>query len=172
MSFLDFLLAIWSAIWPFRFVRTGWQAVVFRQGVAEAGPRAPGWVVILPTFWQYEARPVTLRWIDLPPQSVTTQDGKVLAISANIGYRVDNLRAALCEVDDYEISMARLATGHIHSRVGGWSYEEVMRERRNLETSVLGTLRGRAAPWGLAVEDVRLTDCTPTRVYRLFNEGM
>lgn len=24
-------------------------------------------------------------------------------------------------------------------------------------------------PWGIAVEDVRLTDCAPTRVYRLFS---
>lgn len=172
MTFLDFLLSVWSAVWPFRFVRTGWQAVVFRLGVAEAAPRGPGWVWLWPGFWQYEAQPVTLRWIDLPPQSVTTKDGKVLAISANIGYRVDNLRAALCEVDDYELSMARLATGHIHGRVGGWTYAEVMDTRRDLETSVLGTLRTRAAPWGLTVEDVRLTDCTPTKVYRLFNEGL
>lgn len=168
MTFLDFLLSVWSAVWPFRFVRTGWQAVVFRQGVAEATPRGPGWVWLWPGFWQYEAQPITLRFVDLPNQSVTTKDGTTLALSANIAYRVTNLRSALCEVDDFVDSMAGLSMGHIHTRVSEWDRVEVMNERRKLERSVLDTLQRRAEPWGIAVEDVRLTDCAPTRVYRLF----
>ena len=169
MTFLDFLLAVWSAIWPFRFVRTGWQAVVFRRGVAEATAREPGLVWLVPGFWQYEAQPVTLRYVDLPNQSVTTKDGTVLALSVNIAYRVVDLRAALCEVDDFVDSMAGLSMGHIHTRVSEWDRVAVMSERRALERSVLATLQGRAGPWGIAVEDVRLTDCAPTRVYRLFS---
>lgn len=171
MTFLDFLLSIWSAIWPLRVVRTGWQGVVFRWGKAEDEPRFPGLVWIIPTFWQWETRPVTLRWIDLPPQSVTTADGKVLALSANVGYEVGDLVKALTLTDDYEVSMARLATGHLHSRVSQWTEAETMGKRRELEVSVLNTLRKRADEWGLLVQDVRLTDCTPTRVIRLFNEG-
>lgn len=172
MSFLDFLLSIWSAIWPVRVVRTGWQGVVFRWGTAEGSPREPGVHWIVPTFWGWETRPVTLRWVDLPPQSITTSDGKVLALSANIGFEVVDLVRALTLTDDFETSMARLATGHLHGRVAAWSWDEVMGQRRELEASVLKTLRDRAEPWGVRVVDVRLTDCTPTRVYRLFNEGL
>ena len=170
MTFLDFLLSIWSAIWPGRVVRTGQQGVVFRRGVAEETPRGPGLVWIIPNFWQFEARPVTLSWIDLPPQSITTADGKVIALSANVGYEVRDLVRALTLTNDYETTMARLATGHLHGRVSAWTLQEMMAQRRELEASVLNTLRNRAAEWGLAVQDVRLTDCTPTKVYRLFNE--
>lgn len=169
MNFLDFLLAIWSAIWPFRFVRSGWQGVVFRRGVAEVKPRTAGWVWLWPAFWQYETEPVTLRFIDLPNQSMTTKDGAVLGLSANIAYRITNLVLALTEVDDYKDSMAGLAMGHIHTRVSEWNRADVLGERRKLERSVLDTLTKRAEPWGIVVEDVRLTDCAPTRVYRVFN---
>lgn len=170
MTIVEFILSVWSSVWPLRVVRTGWQGVVFRWGRAEERPREPGLVWIIPTFWQWDTRPVTLRWIDLPPQSITTKDGKVIALSANVGYEVQDLVRALTLTDDYEISMARLATGHLHGRVGAWTLQEMLDQRRDLEVSVLNTLRKRAEDWGLTVQDVRLTDCTPTKVYRLFNE--
>lgn len=169
MTFIDWLLTIWKEIIPVVVVEAWQQGIRFRRGVPQAKPLGAGIWWFVPFFDRIEVIPARQRFIDLPVQSVTTADGIDVALSANIGYEITDAVKAYTEVHDYEESLSRLAAGHLHRRVHGWTYVELMAGLGKLEASLEGTLTTRSKKWGILICDVGITDLVRARAYRLLS---
>ena len=169
MTFVDWLLAVWKELCFIVVVESWERGVRFRRGIPEATQLTAGVWLFWPFVDRIELLPVVERFIDLPMQRITTADGVEVALSANIGYEITDAVKAYTEVHDYEVSLARLAAGHLHAKIHGWTYEELVEGLGKLEKSLEGTLTTRAKPWGIVIRDVGITDMVRQKAYSLLN---
>jgi regulator of protease activity HflC (stomatin/prohibitin superfamily) len=169
MTFIDWLLTIWKEIVPIVVCESWEQGVRFRRGIPEEKALGPGIWFFIPFFDRIEIIPIQLRFIDLPIQRVTTRDGIEIALSANIGYAINDAVLAYTEVHDYEESLARLAAGHLHRRVHAWTYPELVENLGKLEESLEGTLTTRSKRWGIEIRVVGITDMVRQKAYSLLS---
>lgn len=169
MTFVDWLVTLWKEVCFVVVVESWEQGVRFRRGVPEGASLGAGVWFFWPFLDRIEVIPRQMRFIDLPIQRITTRDGVEIALSANIGYEIADAVKAYTEVHDYEESLARLAAGHLHRRVHGWSYAELVENLGKLETSLEGTLTTRSRPWGIVIQVVGITDMVKQRAYSLLN---
>jgi regulator of protease activity HflC (stomatin/prohibitin superfamily) len=169
MTFVDWLVGLWREV-CFAVVVESWESGVrFRRGHPQPKPLGPGIWFFWPFLDRIEVIPRQLRFIDLPMQRITTQDGVEIALSANIGYAITDAVKAYTEVHDYEESLARLAAGHLHKRVHAWTYAELVENLGQLEKSLEGTLETRSKRWGIEISVVGITDMVRQRAYSLLN---
>jgi regulator of protease activity HflC (stomatin/prohibitin superfamily) len=169
MTFVDWLLAVWKELCFIVVVESWERGVRFRRGQPEPEQLGTGVWFFWPFLDRIELIPVVRRFIDLPMQRITTADGIEVALSANIGYEITDAVKAYTEVHDYEVSLARLAAGHLHRRIHAWTYPELVSSLGRLEDSLEGTLTTRSKPWGIQIQDVGITDMVKQRAYSLLN---
>jgi regulator of protease activity HflC (stomatin/prohibitin superfamily) len=167
VSFFEILLAIWDRVKWFAIVESWEQGVRFRRGVPEPEPLGAGIWFHWPTLDRIQIDSVQQQYLDLPMQSVTTKDGATVSFSANVCFSISNLVLAYCEVHDLTDFMTRAAMGHLHGKIHGWSYDELMAELKELEQSLESTLQTKTKKFGVKIVDVKLTDMAKTRLYRL-----
>jgi regulator of protease activity HflC (stomatin/prohibitin superfamily) len=169
VTFIDWLLTIWKEVVPVVVIENWEAGCRFRRGVPEARQLGPGIWWFVPFFDRIEILPRQMRFIDLPIQRITTKDGVEIALSANIGYEIADAVKAYTEVHDYEESLGRLAAGHLHRRVHGWTYPELVENLGKLETSLEGTLTTRSKAWGIVIQVVGITDMVRQKAYSILN---
>ena len=80
-------------------VQTGWAGVLFSFGRATK-VLEPGFHPLIPIFQKVRQTPIRSITLDLPRQRVTTGDGLVFDVHANIIYRVEDPILALTAIDD------------------------------------------------------------------------
>lgn len=108
--------------------------------------------------------------LNLPTQSVTTKDGKIVCFSCNVGVRVVDPVAYYCEVQDFNLSVNALAMTHLAARVRELDYAEAAHDLRSLEKSLRNTLETRLKKWGAEITSVGFTDFVLARQFRLFQD--
>lgn len=98
--------------------------------------------------------------LDLPVQSVITKDEKLVCFSVNIGFRVVDVVAHGCNVQDFAESTAGLAMTHLAQRVREKSLSDLIADGglKQLEKSLEGTLTTRMKDWGSSVFSVGFTN--------------
>ena len=98
--------------------------------------------------------------VDLPVQSVITKDEKLVCFSVNIGYRIVDVVAHGCNVQDFVESTAGLAMTHLAQRVREMDLNELTASGglKKLESSLEGTLTTRMKRWGTEVFSVGFTN--------------
>ena len=109
--------------------------------------------------------------MNLPTQSVITKDKKPVCFSVNIAFRIADIVAHACNVQDFLESTSGAAMTHLSKRVREKTLEELETPDglRELETSLKGTLTTKMKRWGTEIIDVGFTDFVPVpRMLRLF----
>lgn len=131
----------------------------FGRAGSEVGP---GFHFLVPFLQVIRSLPTRSRTIDLPEQHVTTLDGLVYQVDANLVYRVVNVRKALIELDQLERGMLQVL---------GLSVQEVLRGRARgelyaseaLDRELSQRMAGRLAIWGVTVERAGFQTIHPSR---------
>jgi len=130
----------------------------------------PGFYPLLPFLQVIRSLPTRSRTLDLPEQRVTTVDGLVYQVDANLVYRIVDVRKALVEIDDLGRGMLQVL---------GLAVQEVLRTRSRAELYASETLdrelsqlmARQLSPWGVAVEHAGFPTIHPssetTRVTQL-----
>ncbi len=121
----------------------------------------PGFHLLIPFFQTVRTVPTRSRTLDLSTQQVTTFDGLVYLVDANLVYRVVDVRKALVQIDRLELGMLQML---------GLGVQEVLRaqDRERLRVSteldrlLAENLEARLEPWGVAVEHAGFTTITPS----------
>ena len=121
----------------------------------------PGFHPLLPFLQVVRVVPTRSRTIDLSTQRVTTLDGLVYSVDANLVYRVVDVRKALIEIDQLERGMLQML---------GLGVQEVLRLRDRgsmrvsdrLDHDLRERLERRLEPWGVSIESAGFTTITPT----------
>ncbi len=131
----------------------------FGRATRELGP---GFHLLVPFLQVIRTLPTRDRTIDLPQQRVTTRDGLVYDVDANVVFRVVDVRRALIEIDDLDKGMLQML---------GLGVQEVLRARGRTSMhvsddldAVLGeTMARRLEPWGVEVRRAGFTSIEPSR---------
>lgn len=106
--------------------------------------------------------------MDLGVHSITTKDDQTVTFSANVAYEITDARLMYTKVQDFSLSLARLAEGHLATKIRDQDYNDLIAGQKKLEESLERTLTTKARGWGVTISDVWITDLVKSRQYRLF----
>lgn len=155
---------------PFQILKSYEEGVRWTLGKKpkRLGP-GPHWRV--PLLHSIVAYDIVDDVVDLPVQSVITKDNKMVCFSVNVAFRIVDIVAHACNVQDFMESTAGAAMTHLARRVRECTLEELEQPEglKKLEKSLEGTLTTKMKRWGTEVLDVGFTNFTPVpRQMRIF----
>jgi regulator of protease activity HflC (stomatin/prohibitin superfamily) len=121
----------------------------------------PGFHPLIPFLQVVRVVATRDRTVDLPQQRVTTLDGLVYDVDANLVFRVVDVRRALIEIDDLDRGMYQVL---------GLGVQDVLRRRErgsmhvssDLDQALARDLAARLEPWGVEVARAGFTSIQPT----------
>ncbi|MCF7885509.1 MAG: slipin family protein [Candidatus Marinimicrobia bacterium] len=131
------------------------RGVVFRLGRL-VGAKGPGIFLIIP-FVDKMVK-VGLRTVvhDVPPQDIITKDNVSIQVNAVIYFRVMDPEKAIVEVEDYYTATSQLSQTTLRSIIGESELDQVLSERKELNSRLQKILDKHTDPWGIKVSNVEI----------------
>lgn len=169
-NIIDALANNIMALMPFVFVKSYQSGVRWTFG-RNPKPLAPGphWRVWL--VHEVDTISIVENVIHLPGQTITTKDGRVVYFSTSIAYRIVDVVAHYCNVNDFHESTITAAMRHLSARVRKLTFDEIVADQQKLEESLSNTLTTRLKKWGTEVLDVGFMDFSEVKNrIRLFGD--
>lgn len=130
--------------------------VVFRLGRVRP-PKGPGVVLILPLIDQWQRVDLRTRAFNIPPCKVTTKDGGLVSVGADIQFRIWSPVMSVVAVQDLNASTRLTAQNAMTYNLGKKTVREIQTERVKLGEHLGIDINEMTRPWGLEVDRVELT---------------
>jgi regulator of protease activity HflC (stomatin/prohibitin superfamily) len=169
-ALINFIIANLKAIWPVSRVY-GWQHGLLIRGGKLQRELAPGlhwrWSILEEVYTAYS----TEQTVDLPTAAITTSDGKSLALSANIAYRVISLKTLWGAVSNIQQSITNVAIGYLATECTKRSWGDLTSGRENLQAELAEHMSRQLSAWGVEVTRVFITDLVEARQWRVFSDA-
>jgi regulator of protease activity HflC (stomatin/prohibitin superfamily) len=170
-ALIDFLIRNLLALWPIACVDEWQRAMMVRNGRIHRS-LAPGlhwrWLFVERVI-QWPASEVVL---SLATASITTADGRAIAVDANLGYRLVDIAKNWRTMWSLEKSVVAMAAGIICSNLALRAWEELQGEqRKERERDILVALNATSVGFGVEVVRVHLVACVEARQHRHFVDG-
>ncbi|BBO86485.1 hypothetical protein DSCO28_70510 [Desulfosarcina ovata subsp. sediminis] len=140
-----------------RITRQYGRAVVFRFGRL-AGMKGPGLFFIIPAVDQIVRVDLRVRQLDVPKQTIITQDNISVDVDAIIYYHVTDPTRAIVEVEDYQGATALIAQTMLRDVLGQGDLDTILADREALNQKIQVALEAVTAPWGIQVDIVTIRD--------------
>jgi regulator of protease activity HflC (stomatin/prohibitin superfamily) len=162
----DVLVAAWAGVWGVmrlagKTVNSGEIGVKFSFGrvvrVCE-----PGFYPLVPILQIVRTVPSRARTLDLPRQRLTTANGLVFEVDANVVYRVLDPQKALIQVDSLEKGMLQILGLSVYELLAQLEGDE-LRVGRELDERLAVRMGQRLEAWGVAVERAGFATLNPSR---------
>ena len=170
----EFLYAIAGGVWALvrlagKTVESGHIGVKFSFGRV-VRTCEPGFYPLVPVFQVIRIVPSRARTLDLPRQTLATDDGLVFEVDANIVYRVTDASKALVEVRDYEAALEQVLSLSVHEVLAA-RHRSALTVSAALDRALAHAMQQRVAAWGITVERAGFTSIRPlqqtTRITQL-----
>ncbi|XP_042351741.1 stomatin-like protein 1 [Plectropomus leopardus] len=152
-TFLTFPITGWFVL---KTVPNYQRIVVFRLGRV-CPPKGPGIVLVLPLIDQWQRVDLRTRAFNIPPCQVTTLDGGVLSVGADIQFRIWNPVMSVLSVQDLNASTRMTAQKALTYSLAKKTVREIQSERVKLGEYLGMDINQMTQPWGLEVDRVELT---------------
>ncbi|XP_036391513.1 stomatin-like protein 1 [Megalops cyprinoides] len=130
--------------------------VVFRLGRVRP-PKGPGVVLILPLIDQWQRVDLRTRAFNIPPCKVTTKDGGLVSVGADIQFRIWSPVMSVVAVQDLNTSTRLTAQNAMTYSLGKKTVKEIQTEKVKLGEHLGTDINEMTRPWGLEVDRVELT---------------
>lgn len=153
-------------LWPTWMVINATEAGVKFVGGKKVVPYGPGIVFYWPARTEVKTWPIVRQPVDLPSQTITTKDGKTIAVGGAFEYEVTDVRKLLTTTFAPDASMRLHGAVAVRSVCSARTYEELM-DQRAVRFAIRRELRKRLRPFGVRVLSANLTDFAPARVFKL-----
>ena len=121
----------------------------------------PGFYPLVPFLQVVRVVATRDRTLDLPQQRVTTFDGLVYDVDANLVFRVVEVRKALIEIDDLDRGMYQVLGLGVQAVLRGRERAS-MHVSDELDRELAARLTERLAAWGVEVQRAGFTSIRPT----------
>lgn len=161
MSLLELIIALVVlgalGMLSLRVMRQYERAVVFRFGRL-AGEKGPGIIMIVPVVDRIVRVDLRTRQLDVPKQTIVTQDNISVDVDAIIYYHVVDACRAIVEVEDYEAATALIAQTTLRDVLGQNDLDRILSERESLNQRIQTALETVTGPWGVHVDIVTIRD--------------
>jgi regulator of protease activity HflC (stomatin/prohibitin superfamily) len=143
-----------------KVVQQGSVGVVKRLGEFKS-VRQPGIAFLVPFFDQMEK--VDIR--EFPHtgdrQSVITADNVSLQVSATIFAQVLDVKAALYEIEDYELAVDQLSRTALRAVFGELTLDQSLSERETINSKMQEHMTDATLKWGVRLNRIEILDITP-----------
>lgn len=160
-----------STLGGIRFIQESQRGVKLRFGKVirhkNGEPRIyePGFVFSLPTVHSLRRIHVRTQTLALAPQRVMLSDRTVFTVGALIISHViddtDCIYRSLFEVDDVRSSVEEFCAAVLRDVLAASTYDDLA-DHEGLANQVRERVKPRLKDWGISVDDVKLTDCSPS----------
>ncbi len=159
ISFLD-LFRFWVVIDCYE------QGVLLLRGIATR-VLEPGIHLILPfRLHVVLTENVVLTTSDLPPQALVTKDGKSIAVSAIVTWKIKDIMKFMVKVEDARGVLADASRGTIRTVLCNETWQSLHQGGSAIDEVLTKNTRAIAHKWGIDVQSVCLSDVAPARVVR------
>lgn len=149
-------------------VRTTQGAVKFVRG-SKPVALGPGIHWFWPAMTEMVVWPTARQSMNFVTQTITTKDGRAVALSAMIVYEIKDLIKIVAETWDPEDTIKDITLGSIHDVCCGFTLEDLLDRQRS--GALMRDLRRESQKdlerYGVRVLRTTLTDLAPARVIRL-----
>lgn len=159
-DFIQRLFVWWVSIMPWEravHVRLGKKVKILEQGMH----------LRIPFIDRVYIQTVRMRVIQLPPQTVTTLDGKTITITMNMGYVIDDILKLYQTLYHADQTIGNMIQGVMANEV--YKRDLINCVPLELETAVTNAVKG--DDYGLTFRYINVTGFAVVRVYRLIQDG-
>jgi regulator of protease activity HflC (stomatin/prohibitin superfamily) len=133
------------------------RGVIFRFGKL-IGPKGPGLITIIPFVDKIDRVDLRVRQLDVPKQTIVTQDNISVDVDAIIYYHVTDAARAIVEVEDYVAATALIAQTILRDVLGQNDLDTVLSDRDTLNHKIQEEIKTVTEPWGIQVDIVTIRD--------------
>lgn len=165
----DFLKQLVEIIKFFRFirmVRVNENAVRMTNGtISKALP--PGWYWCIPGVQRIEIETILLDSVEVRPKSITTRDDIPVTIEIVVWFKIVDVNKHWTTINEHKANLAQITAGHLNEKVRRRTWESVRRGQGKLEAALRVFCAEKTSGWGTQVTDVRITQLTKARPYRI-----
>ncbi|KAI4872184.1 hypothetical protein NFI96_031024 [Prochilodus magdalenae] len=130
--------------------------VVFRLGRIRP-PKGPGVVLVLPLIDKWQKVDLRTRAFNIPPCKVTTKDGGLVSVGADIQFRIWNPVMSVVAVQDLNASTRLTALNAMTQSLSKRTVRDIQTERVKIGEHLGMDINELTKPWGLEVDRVELT---------------
>ncbi len=148
-----------------------WRVVTEAQGgVAFVRGRArlikPGIFWWWPAWTEIHVQEVVRQTLNLPPQSLMTQDRKDIAVSGIVVYEITDPLTAFVKVHDLDDAIQDMALASIKSVLWGRTVDEICDRAQKLDEVLCAECRAKLEGWGVKIHNIFLSDLSNALVIR------
>lgn len=129
----------------------------------------PGVFFYWPFWTEIMTYPVKRQSLNLPSQTLTTEDNLAVTVSAIVIYEVSDIVIALAEQWDLNETIRDLSLAAIKDVICESSWAIAHSNRKKLDRDLTKNLRQSLSDYGIKVLNVSLTDFAKTNVYTIVN---
>uniref|UniRef100_A0A8C0YDD8 Stomatin (EPB72)-like 1 n=2 Tax=Cyprinus carpio TaxID=7962 RepID=A0A8C0YDD8_CYPCA len=152
VTFITFPISGWFVL---KVVPNYERIVVFRLGRIRP-PKGPGVVLVLPFIDQWQRVDLRTRAFSVPPCKVTTKDGGLVSVGADIQFRIWSPVMSVVAVQDLNASTRLTAQNAMMQTLSKKTLREIQTERIKLGEHLGMDMNEMTKPWGLEVDRVEL----------------
>lgn len=136
------------------------RAVLFRFGRVLGRARGPGLVIRIPVVDRVTKVTLRVEVVDIPPQSVITQDNVTIQVDAVVYFQVVEPVRAIIGVDNFRFASQRIAMTSLRSIIGRYELDTLLAHREDVNSELRGTIAKHTTEWGVEVRQVEVRDIT------------
>ncbi|KAM8907430.1 stomatin-like protein 1 isoform 2-T2 [Lycaon pictus] len=159
ISFLGLLLLLltfpisgWFAL---KIVPTYERMIVFRLGRIRT-PQGPGMVLLLPFIDSFQRVDLRTRAFSVPPCKLTSKDGAVLSVGADVQFRIWDPVLSVMTVKDLNTATRMTAQNAMTKALLKRPLREIQTEQLKISDQLLLEINDVTRAWGLEVDRVEL----------------
>ncbi len=141
----------------FRIAQEYQRAIVFRLG-RFTGMRGPGLYWLIPLFERQQKVDIRTNTVALEQQETITKDSVTIKVNAVLWFKVVSPEDAIIKVADYSRAVYQFSVTALRNIIGQHSLDEVLREREQINATLLKMVDGATSSWGIKIEMVEMKD--------------
>ncbi|XP_009576781.1 PREDICTED: stomatin-like protein 1, partial [Fulmarus glacialis] len=150
---VTFPISGWFAL---KIVPTYERIIIFRLGRIRA-PQGPGMVLLLPFIDHWQRVDLRTRAFNVPPCKVTSKDGAVISMGADVQFRVWDPVLSVMMVKDLIAATRMTAQNAMTKTLVKKSLREIQVEKLRIGEQLLLEINDMTKSWGLEVDRVELS---------------
>jgi len=138
-----------------RILREYERGVVFTLGRFDR-VKGPGLVLLFPFIQQMVRVDLRIQVIEIPSQDVISRDNVSMKVDAVLYFNVVNPEHAIIQVQNYRPATNMLAQTTLRAVLGQHELDEMLSQRKKLNTDVQKILDAQTETWGIKVSNVEI----------------
>lgn len=133
------------------------RAIVFRLGRFKS-IRGPGIFWLIPFIEREQRVDIRTKTVDLEQQETITKDSVTIKVNAVLWFKIINPADAIIKVADYNKAVYQFSVTALRNIIGQHSLDEVLRDREQINATLLKMVDVSTEPWGIKIEMVEMKD--------------